>query len=237
MDHPTRAALVAMGNAIDRAREVLAVTERRSMRTVYELEFKQLNNVVKSPKATDPPSPSPRRGARKEGRKDSEIAADILARRRGGDTAPLNASEVAKHYGVGHKTADTAINAALFAEQEVVSALTDHTDVDASDLPDEWKEKYERIQCAALFPRHAQVDREVCADRVDDFLHGSLGISRAACRCGQFRLTHSKSRLQRLKIIAYIIDGGSEFLDLRLSQAQHLFSAFGAGLCMIQLFS
>lgn len=49
MNSDTRAALVAMGQDMARARDVLAVTERRSIRHVYLNEF-QVRHVAKSPK-------------------------------------------------------------------------------------------------------------------------------------------------------------------------------------------
>lgn len=54
MNSDTRAALVAMGQQMDRARDVLAVTERRSIQHVYRHEF-QLRHVTKSPKETPAP--------------------------------------------------------------------------------------------------------------------------------------------------------------------------------------
>ncbi len=51
MNSDTRAALVAMGQKMDRAREVLAVTERRSLRLVYEQELR-VRSAAKSPAAT-----------------------------------------------------------------------------------------------------------------------------------------------------------------------------------------
>jgi hypothetical protein len=59
MNSDTRAALVAMGQQMDRAREVLAITERRSIERVYRHEF-QLRHAPKSPndpKADNPSAP------------------------------------------------------------------------------------------------------------------------------------------------------------------------------------
>ncbi len=61
VDYQTRAALVAMGQEIDRAREVLAATERRSIRYVYQNEFR-LDHVVNSP-PTKQPAPKRPEGA------------------------------------------------------------------------------------------------------------------------------------------------------------------------------
>ncbi|AZG75976.1 hypothetical protein [Methylocystis rosea] len=51
MNHQTRAALVAMGQDMARAREVLAATERRSILEMYRHEFMQVGGASKSPKA------------------------------------------------------------------------------------------------------------------------------------------------------------------------------------------
>lgn len=51
MNENTRAALVAMGQNMDRAREVLAATERRSILEMYRHEFMQVGGTSKSPKA------------------------------------------------------------------------------------------------------------------------------------------------------------------------------------------
>ncbi len=107
MNAHDRRALVAMGQDMARAREVLTATERRSIETLYTLEFKQLTNVRKSPK--EPHEPKPRLGTRNAGRRDSEIAADLLTRRREGDYAPLNACG-ARRYGAGHGSRSRSAN-------------------------------------------------------------------------------------------------------------------------------
>jgi hypothetical protein len=57
----TRAALVAMGQDIDRAKEVLAVTDRRSIHTVYTHEFR-FRNISKTTPDNGSPTPSRKRG-------------------------------------------------------------------------------------------------------------------------------------------------------------------------------
>jgi hypothetical protein len=78
MNSDTRAALVAMGQQMDRAREVLAVTERRSIEQVYRNDFR-VRDVPKSPK--EPPAPKTKKPeyAIAQSNRVAEIADALLA--------------------------------------------------------------------------------------------------------------------------------------------------------------
>lgn len=97
MNHQTRAALVAMGQDMARAREVLAVTERRSLHTVYDLEFRRLTNVCKSPKEPIPPKIKKPEDAIAQSNRVAEIAyvlADRLGRTKARVAGCLGCSSV-----------------------------------------------------------------------------------------------------------------------------------------------
>jgi hypothetical protein len=79
MNHQTRAALVAMGQDMTRAREVLAATERRSIEQVYLNDFRRLTDARKSPK--EPPAPKVKKpeDAIAQSNRVAEIADALLA--------------------------------------------------------------------------------------------------------------------------------------------------------------
>jgi hypothetical protein len=78
MNHQTRAALVAMGQDMARAREVLAATERRSLELVFRNEF-QVTSARKSPKEPIPPKIKKPEDAIAQSNRVAEIADALLA--------------------------------------------------------------------------------------------------------------------------------------------------------------
>jgi DNA processing protein len=87
MNHQTRAALVAMGQDMTRAREVLAATERRSLELVFRNEF-QVTSARKSP-----PKPAPQKkpeDAIAQINRVAEIAGRFVSLQCGGQKARLD---------------------------------------------------------------------------------------------------------------------------------------------------
>ncbi|MBM3653802.1 MAG: hypothetical protein FJX06_13375 [Alphaproteobacteria bacterium] len=78
MNHQTRAALVAMGQDIARAREVLEVTERRSIEHVFRNEF-QVTDVRKSPREPRESKPKKPEDSIGQNNRVAEIADALLA--------------------------------------------------------------------------------------------------------------------------------------------------------------
>ena len=138
MDYNTRAALVAMGNNIDQAKEVLSVTERRSLRHVYENEFKQLHQVVKSPKS-DKPKREKKQKAEKKETKIGTAAKAIIDKIDAGVISEAPApKDIAEELNICSREA-------AFVADQVATALDVRAKavVDPEAMPGTWKEKYE----------------------------------------------------------------------------------------------
>jgi hypothetical protein len=128
----TRAALVAMGQDIGRAREVLAVTDRRSIEQVYRNDF-QLRDIPKSPATKEPKNPKRRTQAGK--------TAEAIITQIKETGAPIPTTrEVSEQFGIQGRQAAHAIDQvntylAVAGDEEPV--------VDPETLPPDWKAKYD----------------------------------------------------------------------------------------------
>ena len=136
MNENTRAALVAMGQDMDRAREILAVTERRSLELVYRKEFR-LGNVPKSQKPAKQKSEK-----QKPEKRDTKIgtAAKVIIEKldAGVISSPPAPKEISEDLNI-------CAREAAFVADQVATALDVRAKavVDPEALPGTWKEKYE----------------------------------------------------------------------------------------------
>jgi len=113
MNHQTRAALVAMGQDMARAREVLAVTERRSIEHVFRNEF-QVTHVRKSPKEPSEPKAKKPEDAIAQSNRVAEIA-DALLADFGIETPFPSAEKIKQKFECGIKTASNELFTARYA--------------------------------------------------------------------------------------------------------------------------
>lgn len=149
LNHQTRAALVAMGQDLDRAREVLAVTERRSLELVYRSEF-QVTSARKSQNAGKAKSKSeklkPEDGIT-ENNKVADIADTLLADLEDGVPFP-SAEEIKTRFSCGIKTASNGLFTARYGLRIAKAApavVAGGAAPVADDLSADEKSKVERI--------------------------------------------------------------------------------------------
>lgn len=145
MNSDTRAALVAMGQDVARAREVLAVTERRSLHTVYTLEFKQVRNVSKSPEPKQSAPKKPEDAIARDNRV-ADIADVLLADMEDGTPFP-SAEEIKQKFECGIKTASNGLFTARYAlrsARAAADAVTPAEPVAMDDLTADEKDKVDR---------------------------------------------------------------------------------------------
>jgi hypothetical protein len=146
MNSDTRAALVAMGQQMDRAREVLAVTERRSIERVYRHEF-QLRHTPKSetPKQQEPKAKKPEDAIAQSNRV-AEIA-DALLADFGVETPFPSAEEIKQKFDCGIKTASNGLFTARYAlrsARAATEAIAPPEPVAMDDLTADEKAKVDR---------------------------------------------------------------------------------------------
>jgi hypothetical protein len=137
MNADTRAALVAMGQDIEKAREVLAITERRSIERVYRHEF-QLRRVPKSPKSDKPKSEKKQKAEKKE-TKIGTAAKAIIDKIDAGVISEAPApKDIAEELNICRREA-------AFVADQVATALDVRAKavVDPEALPGTWKDKYD----------------------------------------------------------------------------------------------
>lgn len=145
MNSDTRAALVAMGQEMDKAREVLAVTDRRSIERVYRHEF-QVRHAPKSPKAAKKSAPKPEDGIT-ENNKVADIADTLLADLEDGTPFPP-AEEIKIRFSCGIKTASNGLFTARYGLRIAKAApavVAGGAAPVADDLSADEKSKVERI--------------------------------------------------------------------------------------------
>lgn len=123
MNHQTRAALVAMGQDMTRAREVLAVTERRSIEQVYRNDFR-VRAVPKSTKEPRTPPPKKPEDAIARDNRVADIADVLLADYEDGAPFP-SAEEIKQKFECGIKTASNGLFTARYALRSARAAADD----------------------------------------------------------------------------------------------------------------
>lgn len=136
MNSDTRAALVAMGQDMVRAREVLAVTERRSLRLVYEQEFR-FRSAAKTPKEHKRVYTSPSRDRAREAVREFIVAGE-----------PVPFTRLQKDLGICQGTLQTA--AALERACKEVQEEIQRPPITRDDLSESDQSKLDRAIKAEL---------------------------------------------------------------------------------------
>lgn len=146
MNPETRAALVAMGQDMARAREVLAGTERRAILQVYRHEF-QLRHVSKSPKEPRDTTTKKPEDAIAQSNRVADIADVLLADMEDGTPFP-SAEEIKEKFECGIKTASNGLFTARYAlrsAKAAANAVMPLEPVSVDDLSADEKSKLDRV--------------------------------------------------------------------------------------------
>lgn len=127
LSHQDRAAAIAMGQDIDRARQILSATERRSLRHIYEQEFR-LTRVGKTPKPKSKPISTER-----------ERAFAVYDRRKAAGE-PLTWEAVRTEAGTGH-----TVVRVVFTTREAEEKIRAEIQQEAPPAPDPAKAERARL--------------------------------------------------------------------------------------------